>query len=76
MLSVLQGLDTIIEFTALGAILMQHMPDHWVKGPKTIELEGLTVQKWSWGGFTPQVAAYYECILNAPSYKDCVSLME
>lgn len=68
-LSVLQQLPSICEFTSLGAYLMKFMPELWTLFPK--EKEGFVNQGWSWGGFGPENVAYYECILRAQKREDC-----
>jgi hypothetical protein len=68
-LSIMQEMETTNEFTPLGAYLITKMPNRWMDLPP--EKDNILVQSWSWGGFKPNVAAYYECLLQAPHYQDC-----
>jgi len=68
-LSVMQRLPVVIEFTTLGAYLTKFMPNMWVPLPP--DKEYILYQAWSWGGFGPVNVAYYECVLQTGKRENC-----
>ena len=60
-MTVLTSMEDFNEFTPLGAYLMAHMPDRWVE--KTIQTD-IALQKWSWGGVSPDTVAEFEARLR------------
>lgn len=68
-ISILQKMEEINEFTTFGAYLMTFQSELWT--PPPIEKDNIVTISWSWGGFGPESAAFYECLLRAQKHTDC-----
>ena len=60
----------IIEFTTLGHVLITRFPDQWLEKPIQ-ERSDMVYQSWSWGGFSPEIVAWYECVLQSGKREEC-----
>ena len=60
----------IIEFTTLGHVLITRFPGQWVE--KSVQQRAdMVYQSWSWGGFAPEIVAWYECVLQSGRRDEC-----
>ena len=69
-MAVLHNASDFNEFTPLGHVLVTRMPDAWTERPVHDRLE-MVYQSWSWGGFSPEIVTFYECVLQAGRREDC-----
>jgi hypothetical protein len=68
MLEVVRSVQDFIEFTTLGHYLITYMSERWIDNDNK---SAKVSQSWSWGGFGPNQAAWYECLLRAKHRKMC-----
>lgn len=64
-----RSVENFIEFTTLGHYLVTYLSnDRWIDNDNK---SNKVIQSWSWGKFTPDRVAWYECILRANHSNQC-----